>query len=309
MTTTDQPQAATTASDAKTCNSRPTDVEHLVATDPVRGRRINIGEGFSALSFDHKQLDGLMDPLVMVDHFTMSEPTFGPHPHAGISAVSVLFEDSQGLYRNRDSLGHDIDLEPGDLYWLKAGRGAVHDESPRPGAQTHGLQVFVNLPAAAKQDVPDSLHVRADDMPELRSEGCRVRVVLGDSHGVQGRTSPALPLTILDVHLQPGGSFSHSLPTDVHTWIHAIRGAGQLIANDTAVPLEPGDAMAIRNSVPHTALTLRSETGAQIVLLQGRPIKEPIAQRGGFVMNTTEEVDAVDAAHAAGELGNIEAVR
>lgn len=309
MTTTHQPHTATTVSEAQTRNDRPASVENIVATDPVRGRRINIGDGFSALSFDQKQFDGLMDPLVMVDHFTMSEPTFGPHPHAGISAVSVLLEDSQGLYNNRDSLGHDIDLEPGDLYWLKAGRGAVHDESPRSGAKTHGLQVFVNLPATAKDDAPESLHVRADDMPELRGEGYRVRVVLGDSHGVQGRTSPALPLTILDAHLQPGGSFSHSLPTDVHTWIHTIRGAGQAIANDTAVPLDPGDALALHNSVPGTELTLGSETGAQFVLLQGQPIKEPIAQRGGFVMNTTEELDAVAAAHAAGELGYIEAVR
>jgi len=306
MTTTHQPHTATTVSEATTRNDRPISVEHLVATEPVRGRRINVGDGFSALSFDHKQFNGLMDPLVMVDHFTMSEPTFGPHPHAGISAVSVLFEDSQGLFHNRDSLGHDIDLEPGDLYWLKAGRGAVHDESPRPGAQTHGLQIFVNLPAAAKHDVPDSLHVRADDMPELRGDGFRVRVVLGQSHGVQGRTPPALPVIILDAHLEAGGSFTHSLPTDVHTWIHRIRGAGQAIADDAVVPLGPGDAMAMHNSVPGTALTLRSETGGQFVLLQGRPIKESIVQRGGFVMNASEELDAVAAAHAAGELGNID---
>ncbi|MEM7519052.1 MAG: pirin family protein, partial [Planctomycetota bacterium] len=182
-----------------------TNIEPLVVTDPVRGRRVEIGAGFSALSFDHKEFDGLMDPLVMVDHFTMSEPTFGPHPHAGMSAVSVLFEDSRGFFHNRDSLGHDIDLGPGDLYWLKAGRGAVHDESPRPGARTHALQVFVNLPAADKRDAPDSLHVRADEMPELRGEGYRVRVVLGGSNGVSGSRSPALPLTILDIHLDAGG--------------------------------------------------------------------------------------------------------
>lgn len=306
MTSRHQPHTATTGPEATTGNGRPPSVESIVATDPVRGRPIKIGEGFSALSFDHAQFDGLMDPLVMVDHFTMSEPTFGLHPHAGISAVSVLFEDSQGTYHNRDSLGHDIDLEPGDLYWLKAGRGVVHDESPRSGAKTHGLQLFVNLPAAAKQDAPDSLHVRADDMPELRGGGHRVRVVLGDSRGVQGPTSPALPLTILDVHLEADASFTQTLPTDVHTWIHTIRGAGQAIANDTVMPLGPSDAIAVGSDVKGTALTLRSEAGAQFALLQGQPIAEPIVQRGGFVMNTSEELDAVAAAHAAGELGRVD---
>ena len=286
--------------------NRPTSVEHLVVTDPVRGRRFDIGAGFSALSFDHKQFDGLMDPLVMVDHFTMSEPTFGPHPHAGMSAVSVLFEDSQGLFHNRDSLGHDIDLGPGDLYWLKAGRGAVHDEGPRPGAQTHALQIFVNLPAAAKRDAPDSLHVSADEMPELRGEGYRVRVVLGGSNGVSGFTSPALPLTILDAHLDAGGGFTHRLPTGHHAWIHAVRGGGQVIVGDTVVPLGPGHAIAVHGNVEAAVLEMRSEAGAKLVLLEGQPIGERIVQRGPFVMNTTEELAAVAAAHAAGELGSID---
>lgn len=286
--------------------NRPTSVKHFVVTDTVRGRQIDLGAGFSAQSFGHKEFDGLMDPLVMVDHFTMSEPTFGPHPHAGMSAVSVLFEDSQGLFHNRDSLGHDLDLGPGDLYWLKAARGAVHDEHPRPGARTHALQVFVNLPAAAKRDAPDSLHVRADEMPELRGEGYRVRVVLGGSNGVSGFESPALPLTILDVHLEAGGGFTHPLPAGDHAWFHAICGGGQVIADDTVVPLGPGDSIAVRGNVNGAELALRSEAGAQLVLLQGRPIREPIAQRGPFVMNTTEELDAVAAAYAAGELGSID---
>ena len=286
--------------------NRPTRVRHLAVSGPVRGRPIDIGAGFSALSFDHKQFDNLMDPLIMVDHFTISEPTFGPHPHAGMSAVSVLFDDSRGLFHNRDSLGHDIDLGPGDLYWLKAGRGAVHDEGPRPGARIHALQIFVNLPAAAKRDAPDSLHVRAEDMPELRGEGYRVRVVLGGSNGVFGFTSPASPLTILDAHLEAGGSFTHGLPAGSHAWIHAIRGGGQAIADDTVVPLGPGDAIAVRGNSKAARLELRSEAGAELVLLQGQPIGERIAQRGPFVMNTSEELAAVAAAHAAGELGSID---
>lgn len=284
---------------------RPT-TENPALTAPVRGRRIDIGTGFSALSFGHKQFDGLMDPLVMVDHFMMTEPTFEPHAHAGMSAVTVLLEDSQGLFRNRDSLGHDIDLEPGDLYWLKAARGAVHDEGPRPGAQTHALQVFVNLPAVAKHDAPDSLHVRAQDMPELRGQGYRVRVVLGESNGALGVTSPARPLTILDAHLEAGAGFTHVVSVGAHAWIHAIRGSGQVIFADTAVALRAGESVAVRGNDVPTPLEMRSEEGAEFVFFQGQPIRERIAQRGPFVMNTWEELAIVAAADAAGKLGSID---
>lgn len=282
--------------------------QRVVATAPIRGRQVRIGTGFHALSFDHTQFDGLMDPLVMVDHFTMSEPTFGPHPHAGMSAVSVLFEDSQGQFHNRDSLGNDLDLGPGDLYWLKAGRGAVHDERPRPGAQTHALQIFVNLPAAAKHDAPDALHVPAARMPELRGPGYRVRVVLGDGNGVTGFASPALPLTILDAQLEAEAeaAYVHELPAGFDAWIHAVGGRVELAVDGLVTVLADGAAVAVRSKAEAAALELRSEAGAHVVLLQGRPIRERIVQRGPFVMNTREELDAVAAAHAAGELGSID---
>ncbi len=278
----------------------------VVATAPIRGRQVRIGTGFSALSFDHTQFNGLMDPLVMVDHFTMSEPTFGPHPHAGMSAVSVLFEDSQGQFHNLDSLGNDLDLGPGDLYWLKAGRGAVHDERPRPGAQTHALQIFVNLPARAKRDAPDALHVPAAQMPELRGPGYRVRVVLGESQGVSGFASPALPLTILDAELEPTGAYVHGLPAGFDAWIHVVGGGVELAVEGAVTVLAEGDAVAVRSEAEAVALELRSEAGAHVVLLQGQPIRERIVQRGPFVMNTREELAAVTAAHAAGELGSID---
>ena len=89
------------------------------------GRKITIGDGFAAQSYQHADFGGLMDPLIMVDHFVMTKPTFGTHAHAGLSAVTVMFEDSEGAFHNRDSVGNDLDLAPGDLYWFKAARGAI----------------------------------------------------------------------------------------------------------------------------------------------------------------------------------------
>ncbi len=136
----------------------------------VSGNELSIDTGFEARSFRATELEVAMDPLVMVDHYVMTEPTFGVHPHAGISAVSLLFEDGAGRFHNRDSLGNNFDLQPGDLYWLKAGNGALHDEAPRPGSRIHGLQVFVNLPQRQRHDAPQSLLVRRGEMPVVSGD-------------------------------------------------------------------------------------------------------------------------------------------
>jgi Pirin len=118
----------------------------------IFGRPHKIGTGFEAIHFSENMFDGRMDPLIMVDHFVMTEATFEPHLHAGISAVTFIFEDANGDFLNRDTLGNNILLKPGDLYWLMAAKGAVHDGRPASnGARIHALQIFVTLPAGMKQ--------------------------------------------------------------------------------------------------------------------------------------------------------------
>ena len=273
---------------------------------PTRAKPLHIGAGFEALSFKHEQFHGLMDPLVMVDHFTMTAPTFGAHPHAGMSAVSVLFEDSEGRFRSRDSLGNDLGLLPGDLYWLRAGRGAVHDEAPEPGARTHALQIFVNLPARMKHDAPDTLHVPAAAMPVIEGDGHRVRVALGETQGVIGASSPALPLTILDVQLQAGRGYTHDMPASHGAWLHVVHGDASVRIEGRTTQLAEHEAMALRAGSASAALEIRSHEGGQVVLLQGSPVDERFVQRGPFVMSTDDELSAVAADYAAGRLGSID---
>lgn len=268
-----------------------------------QGEKMSRGTGFKALSFIHRQLDGLMDPLIMVDHFTMAEPTFGPHAHAGISAVSVLFEDSTGSFRNRDSLGNDIELAPGDLYWLKSARGAVHDEAPTPGSRTHALQIFVNLPAAHKLDEPSARHVPAAEMPVIENSGHRVRVMTGKSNGVVGANPPALPFTILDISLQANGSFIHRADPGDATWLHVIRGEIEAELDGVRHRLSTDAALAAHGV---DEIRLLSGEGGQAVLLSGAPLREPFVQKGPFAMRDVNQLTAVIAAHAAGELGTID---
>ncbi|WP_420325364.1 pirin family protein [Mameliella sp.] len=267
------------------------------------GEKMTRGTGFEALSFIHRQLDGLMDPMIMVDHFTMTQPTFAAHAHAGLSAVSVLFEDSTGSFRNRDSLGNDIDLAPGDLYWLKAARGAVHDEAPTPGSRTHALQIFVNLPAAQKLQAPDARHVPATQMPLIEGPDHRVRVMTGQSNGVTGAIPPALPLTILDIVLPAGGNFTHRADPGEATWLHLIRGEVEVELDGTRHRLSGDTALASHGA---EEILLLSDKGGQAVLLGGTPLREPFVQKGPFAMRDAEQLDAVIAAHAAGKLGSID---
>ncbi len=275
---------------------------------PVDGKPFSIGAGFEALSFKHAMFSGSMDPLIMVDHFTMTEPTFGAHAHAGLSAVSILFEDSEGAFSNKDSLGNDIDLMPGDLYWLKAGRGAVHDEKPRPGARTHGLQIFVNLPARLKYDAPSSLHVNSSDMPQIIGRGHRARLLLGQSGGQTGGVSPALPMTILDVDVEADGVFEHKIPSGQSAWVLSVKGSSRVTRGGASATLDHGSAVALTADAQDQDLVISGISKAHFVILQAEPLREPFFQRGPFAMSTEQEVDAMIAAHAAGRLGSIETI-
>lgn len=272
---------------------------HTHSTGPALKR----GAGFSARSFQHSDFGGLMDPLIMVDHFVMTEPTFGTHPHAGLSAVTVMFEDSEGAFRNRDSLGNDIDLAPGDLYWFKAARGAIHNEQPRPGSRAHALQVFVGLPADKRQDAPDAFHIPAGDIPLIHGDRARARLVLGDSNGVTGRAAPDVSLTLLDIDIQPGGHFLHQGERSQSAWVLAIDGMSTVRWNDTSFTLIPGSAVALDGAQD---IAIAAEAAAHVVLFRGTPIRQAFVQRGPFAMGNAAELDAVEAAYRAGRLGSID---
>lgn len=130
--------------------------------------RTNRGSHFHA--FGLRSTDTIqIDPFLGVDHAWISAPTFPPHPHAGFSAVSYLFLDSETGIVNRDSLGHQNLIQPGGLHWTKAARGIVHEEVPaETGKTTHMLQIFVNLAAAKQQDAPEALSLSPQDVPVVQ---------------------------------------------------------------------------------------------------------------------------------------------
>ena len=138
----------------------------------ITSERAELGSGFSARRVEPGRFGCAADPIMGFDHYRMNAVTFAPHPHAGFSAVSYLFEDSEGSLRNRDSLGNDFTVGPGGIVWTQAGTGVQHDELPaEPGREVHGLQIFINLSAAAKDTAPKVMRLDSDAVPLHRTEG------------------------------------------------------------------------------------------------------------------------------------------
>ena len=271
---------------------------------PVAAKPRRIGRGFTARHFSEDMFGRQMDPLLMVDHFVMTEPTFGPHLHAGISAVTVMFEDSEGEFLNRDTLGQNIALKPGDLYWLAAASGAVHEEQPARGARTHALQIFVNLPARLKRKPARSLHVRAEDVPVLTGDGYRVRVLLGASHDVRGADGTPEEMTMLEGFLEPGARFSHLLPDGRQAWIYAVAGKLQVRLQDEQRLFEAGAALAVEAG-EQAEISLEAGEPSHFVIMAAKPIREPFVKHGALVMSTAADVQRTLADYAAGRFGRL----
>lgn len=275
-------------------------------SEPSEGADLTVGRGFKAKSFRAGDIGEAMDPLVMLDHYVMTEPTFGAHPHAGLSAVSLLFEDSDGLFHNRDSLGNDFDLQPGDLYWLSAGSGVVHDESPRANARIHGLQVFVNVPQTRRFESPASLLVRSKDMPVINNTDSRVKVAMGQSNGVRGVASPSIPMTILDGTIQPGGRFLHETAANRGIWIQTIKGSLDVVVGKTTRHLVNGQAVAIKtDGGEKISIRNTSRETVHFAMFDGAQVAETYVQDGPFVMGSREQIADIKAAYEAGQLGSI----
>jgi redox-sensitive bicupin YhaK (pirin superfamily) len=261
--------------------------------------------GFS--SFGLRGIAGAsLDPILNVDDFRMSEPTFPPHPHAGFSAVTYLFEDSKGSFTNRDSLGDRSVIGPGALHWTQAARGMMHEEIPAvPGLESHGIQMFVNLRRADKGAPPRAFHVEASEIPEVRAAGARVRVLAGELEGARSALTELLtPILFLDVHLEPGATLRVPVPATHRAFVLAIAGGGTVGADADRRALPAHAAALFAEDGDELALTAGPE-GLEVLVLAGAPIGEPVVFGGPFAMTNRAEIQDAFARYERGEMGRL----
>lgn len=245
----------------------------------------------------------MLDPFLLLDAFRSDKPEdyiagFPPHPHRGFETVTYLLE---GRMRHKDNAGHEGVIESGGIQWMSAGKGIVHSEMPeQENGMLEGFQLWVNLPAAHKMDNPDYQEFsKAHISVETRDGGIKVRVIAGvTSLGTEG---PVLqPLTdplYLDVFLPAGHDFIEDLPDSHSAFIYVIKGS-LTVAEDKQTILSR-DELAVLHKGEQVCIS-SFDQDVHFLLIAGKPLNEPVARGGPFVMNTHEEIAQAFADYKAG---------
>ena len=234
-----------------------------------------------------------LDPFLLFDNFAFNNPQEGPiagfptHPHRGIETVTYMLE---GSVRHRDSLGNVGLIGAGDVQWMTAGRGIMHEEMPRrgPSGLIKGFQLWVNLPAAQKMSPPRYQEVKENEISVVKKDGATVRVVAGEFAGVRGPVTDiaAQPL-YMDVTLDAGATFSLPTPRGHTVVAYVFEGAG-LFGKD-ATNTEAVKMLVFGDGDSFTAQASPSQP-VRFMLMAGAPFKEAIVPYGPFVMNTEAEI-------------------
>lgn len=253
-------------------------------------------------AFGFEKVPGL-DPFLMLDDFSSADPAdylagFPWHPHRGIETITYLLK---GEIEHGDSMGNKGVIGTGDVQWMTAGSGIVHQEMPRENRRTglQGFQLWANLPASEKMMPPRYRGIEARQIPVAeRKDGVKVRVICGTVDGVQGPVGEIkIDPEYLDVELPVEAVFNHGLPAGYTVFAYVFAGDGHFdsgkkntVAAGNLVTFSDGDSVEI----------IAGTEGARFLLVSGKPLREPVAWRGPIVMNTQEELRTAFAEYSAG---------
>ena len=265
-------------------------VEAVVAGRPTRD-----GAGVKLTRVLTSEWQARLDPFLMFDHFASDDPRdygagFPDHPHRGFETITYMVA---GRLLHRDSTGGEGLLQNGGVQWMTAGRGVIHSEMPQQvQGRMEGFQLWLNLPASQKMCVPAYRDLPSDTIPEaVPVPGVRMRVIAGRSGDVAGAVAEPPRATepwLLDVAFEHDASFWQPLPVGHVAWAYVYREQAAL-GEGASARWVPTAHMAVL-SPEGDGVQLQAPAGARVLLVAGRPLREPIAQYGPFVMNTQAEL-------------------
>jgi redox-sensitive bicupin YhaK (pirin superfamily) len=275
-----------------------------MSTATARIQRANRGSHFRAYRL-HGTNPSQLDPFMGIDHAWMSAPTFPPHPHAGFSAVTYLFLDSETGIANRDSQGNSTLIEPGGLHWTAAGRGVVHEENPAVlGSTTHLLQIFVNLPRDKQNAAPFALSLAAENVPTVQRPGVQVRVPLGSFDGVRSPLTPPTDVTLLDITLEVGAELALPVAAGQRAFFMPIFGNAEL--NGESFGLDDLGSPILPTATEATMHKLAAKAGgAKVAVFIGEPLRQPVISNGPMAFASQESLTEATAAYHRGEMGRL----
>lgn len=271
-------------------DGRPRKIADIVQPQTVlEGAGVKLKRSIATRTLDY------LDPFLLFDHFGSDNPDdymagFPMHPHRGIETVTYVLA---GSVRHRDSIGNSGAIGAGDVQWMTAGGGIMHEEMPQPGnGEMAGFQLWVNLPARLKMTQPRYQEIVSSTIPEVcRDNGVRIRVISGTVDGVTGPvTEIAADPTYLDVSVAADGVFTQPVARGHTAFAYVFEGSGRFgvagdgygitIGHPTLAVFDDGDYVEVR--APGQPV--------RFLLVSGKALHEPIARYGPFVMNTAEEI-------------------
>jgi redox-sensitive bicupin YhaK (pirin superfamily) len=237
-----------------------------------------------------------VDPFLLLDHFASDNPDdfvrgFPMHPHRGIETVTYML---RGFVDHKDSLGNEGRIGPGDLQWMTAGGGIMHEEIPKPGpGGMAGFQLWVNLPARLKMTKPRYQEVAAARIPEVRrTPGVLVKVIAGRVDGVAGSVSEiAADPTYLDVALPAGASFTQPMTRGDAAFAYVFEGEGEFGVSGSGGGVNACSPKLLVLGDGEVFSARAAGRATRFLLVSGKPLNEPIARYGPFVMNTRQEIE------------------
>jgi quercetin 2,3-dioxygenase len=269
-----------------------------------------VGDGFHVRNlFPSNGLEDEVSPFLMLDYagptvFKPGAPRgVGEHPHRGFETVTLAY---QGSIAHRDSGGHAGVIHPGDVQWMTAASGVVHEEKQeqefaRQGGTLEMVQLWVNLPRAFKMSPPRYQSLTKERIPVVELDGATLRIVAGEYKGTRGPANTFTPVNLFDVRLQAGGRLELELPDGFNTAVVLLN--GDVLVNGQH-PLA-GEAKIATFDPKGTEVVLEAKQASTLLVLNGEPIREPVASYGPFVMNTQSELRQAVEDYRAGRMGHL----
>ena len=259
----------------------------------IRGMPATDGAGVELTRVIGQPALSMLDPFLLLDAFRSDEPDdyiagFPPHPHRGFETVTYLLD---GRMRHKDNAGNEGVIEPGGIQWMTAGKGIVHSEMPeQENGLLEGFQLWINLPATHKMSEPAYQEYSQEHIPvEQREDGVDVRVISGTTS--RGTVGPVVqPLTepvYFDITLPGGKDFMETLPETHNAFVYVIQGKLH-VGGDSANALSRDDLAVLTRGTEIQVSAAGAKT--RFLFIAGKPLNEPVARGGPFVMNTKTEI-------------------
>jgi redox-sensitive bicupin YhaK (pirin superfamily) len=279
----------------------------VTATETLEGAGFQVRRPFPTRALDH------LDPFLLLDEMGPMDLEPGQaqgapdHPHRGFETVTYLLS---GELVHRDSQGGGGVIRPGQVQWMTAGAGVVHSEMPsaafqRTGGRMHGFQLWVNLPRAEKLAPPRYQGLGGATLPAARTEDglAEVKVIAGEALGARAATATHTPILYLHATLQPGGALSLPVAPGWNALVYVFEGRARVGRDGRLAP--PGTMVILKDDGAEVSLAAEGGAPAQALVLAGRPIGEPVARYGPFVMSTEQELHQAFDDYRAGRMGRI----